>query len=111
MRASNWKLALVSWAFLPPIAWLSAAMTARLRPMWMRVQDGLGRMTIVLQESLSGMRVVKAFAAEGQESRKFGAEVDAIFRDSYAASREQAINSPLMTGLWMLGMGATIGVG
>jgi ABC-type multidrug transport system fused ATPase/permease subunit len=111
MLASNWKLALVSWAFLPPIAWLSAAMTSRLRPMWMRVQDGLGRMTIVLQESLSGMRVVKAFAAEGLESRKFSAEADAIFRDSYAASREMAINSPIMTGIWMLGMVATIWFG
>ena len=111
MLASNWKLALVSWAFLPPIAWLSAAMTARLRPMWMRVQDGLGRMTIVLQESLSGMRVVKAFAAERGESRKFGAEVDAIFNDSYAASREMAVNSPIMTGMWMLGMTATIWFG
>jgi len=111
MLASNWKLALVSWAFLPPIAWRSVAMAVRLRPMWMRVQDGLGRMTIVLQESLSGMRVVKAFAAEGEESRKFGAEADAIFRDSYAASREQAINSPIMTGIWMLAMVATIWFG
>jgi ABC-type multidrug transport system fused ATPase/permease subunit len=68
-------------------------------------------MTIVLQESLSGMRVVKAFAAEKEESRKFGVEVDAIFRDSYAASREMAVNSPLMTGIWMLGMVATIWFG
>jgi ABC-type multidrug transport system fused ATPase/permease subunit len=111
MLAASWKLALVSWAFVPPIAWLSVAMTGRLRPMWMRVQDGLGRMTIVLQESLSGMRVVKAFAAEREESRKFGAEADAIFRDSYAASREMAVNSPLMTAIWMLGMVATIWFG
>jgi ABC-type multidrug transport system fused ATPase/permease subunit len=111
MLAASWKLALVSWAFVPPIAWLSVAMTGRLRPMWMRVQDGLGRMTIVLQESLSGMRVVKAFAAEKEESRKFATEADAIFRDSYAASREMAINSPLMTGIWMLGMVATIWFG
>jgi len=111
MLVSNWKLALVSWAFLPLIAWRSIVMTARLRPMWMRVQDGLGRMTIVLQESLSGMRVVKAFAGEGEESRKFATEVDAIFQDSYAASREQAINAPIMTGLSMLAMVATIWFG
>ena len=111
MLVSNWKLALVSWAFLPLIAWRSIVMIARLRPMWMRVQDGLGRMTIVLQESLSGMRVVKAFAGEGEESRKFATEVDAIFQDSYAASREQAINAPIMTGLSMLAMVATIWFG
>jgi ATP-binding cassette subfamily B protein len=111
MLVSNWKLALVSWAFLPLIAWRSIVMTARLRPMWMRVQDGLGRMTIVLQESLSGMRVVKAFAGEGEESRKFATEVDAIFQDSYAANREQAINAPIMTGLSMLAMVATIWFG
>ncbi|MDP2950646.1 MAG: ABC transporter ATP-binding protein [Chloroflexota bacterium] len=111
MMAFNWKLALVSWAFLPLVAWRSIVMTSRLRPLWMEVQDGLGRITMVLQESLSGMRVVKAFAREEEESRKFAAEASNIFRNSYGANREQAFNAPIMTGLWMLAMAATVWFG
>jgi ATP-binding cassette subfamily B protein len=51
MLTSNWKLTLVVWAFLPFIAWRSTVMALALRPIWMRVQEGLARMTTVLQEA------------------------------------------------------------
>lgn len=111
MLLDNWRLALVSWAFLPIIAGLSLATTRRLRPLWLAVQDGLGRLSTVLQESLSGIRVVKAFAREGYESRRFAREAQGLFDTSYAASRLQATNAPLMTGLWMLALAATLWFG
>ena len=72
MLMDNWRLALVSWVFLPLIGWRSVAVALRLRPVWMRVQDGMARLGTVLQENLSGVRVVKAFAREEHESEKFG---------------------------------------
>ncbi len=111
MMYANWRLALVSWAFLPLIAWRSVAMTTKLRPIWMRVQDGLGRLGAVLQENLSGVRVVKAFSREEFESQKFDAEASALFNDAYTANRIQAFNSPMLTGLWMLATVATVWFG
>lgn len=107
MLLTNWKLALVSWAFLPLIAWRSTVMALTLRPIWMKIQDGLARIATVLQEALTGARVVKAFGREEYESEKFGREAQAVFADSYRSSRIQAVNSPMMTGLW-LGAGAAI---
>jgi ATP-binding cassette subfamily B protein len=111
MLFANWRLALVSWVFLPPIAWRSVVMTTRLRPIWLRVQDGLARLGTVMQENLTGVRVVKAFSREAHESRKFAAEAGALFQDSYATNRIQAVNSPMLTALWMMATVATIWFG
>ncbi len=111
MLATNWKLALVFWAFLPIIAWRSTVMALSLRPIWRSVQDGLARATTVLQEALTGARVVKAFAREEYESRKFQREAEAVFADSYMSSRIQAVNSPIMTGLWLAAAAATLWYG
>ncbi|MFQ6020271.1 MAG: ABC transporter transmembrane domain-containing protein, partial [Dehalococcoidia bacterium] len=37
LLATNWKLALVAWAFLPLIAWRSTVMAMTLRPLWLAV--------------------------------------------------------------------------
>lgn len=106
MLFANWRLALVSWAFLPFVAWRSAVVTTQLRPIWMQVQDRLARLGTVLQENLSGVRVVKAFSREEHESKKFAAEAMTLFEYSYATNRIQAFNTPLLTAMWMM---ATVG--
>ena len=104
MVFTNWQLALVSWFFLPVTAAVSIRATTRLRPLWLRVQDLQGRMGTVLQENLSGQRVVKAFAREQYESVKFAKEAKELFENAYATNKVQAFNTPLITGIWMLSM-------
>lgn len=111
MLLTSWQLALVVWAFLPFIAWRSTVMALTLRPLWTSVQEGLARLTTVLQEALSGARVVKAFAREAYEGEKFRAEAQALFATSYASSRVQAVNAPIMSGLWLAAFAGTLLVG
>lgn len=111
MMITNWKLALVVWAFVPFIVWRSIVMAFTLRPIWTKVQEGLARIATVLQEALSGARVVKAFAREEYESAKFRHEANAVFRDSYTSTQTMAKNAPLMTGLWLAAAAATLWVG
>lgn len=111
MAVTNWKLTLVVWAFLPLIAWRSTVMALSLRPLWMRVQEGLAKLTTVLQEALTGVRVVKAFAREKYEGEKFEAEARSLFDVSYESSRIQAMNSPLMSGLWLAAIAVTLWFG
>ncbi len=101
MLFMSWKLALVSWVFLPIIAWRSTVMALALRPIWTQVQEGLARLATVLQEALTGARVVKAFGREEHEGEKFRREAEALFQHSYASGRIQAVNSPALTGLWL----------
>ena len=111
MLVTNWKLALVAWSFFPLIAWRSTVMTNTLRPLWLEVQNGLARITTVLQETLTGARVIKAFAREDYESRRFSREARALFEASHRSSRIQAANGPAMTGIWMLALAATLAFG
>ncbi len=111
MVFTNWKLALVVWAFIPFIVWRSTVMAFKLRPLWTAIQEGLARIATVLQEALTGARVVKAFGREEYEGEKFGREAEAVYVDSYTSSRIQATNAPLMSGLWMAAIAATVWVG
>jgi ATP-binding cassette subfamily B protein len=86
-------------------------MALTLRPLWTAIQEGLARIATVLQEALTGARVVKAFAREQHEGEKFRREAEAVFRDSYASSRVQATNAPMMSGLWLAATAATLWFG
>ena len=111
MMRTDATLAMVSWGFLPVIAVISIFMSMRLRPLWLAVQESQGRLSTVLQQSLSGVRVVKAFSREQFESEKFDREASQQFTHSYATNRIQALNQPLLTALNAAALVATIWVG
>jgi len=93
----NWQLALVVFGCLPVLAFVAVRTSTHLRPVWLAAQQGVAEMGTVLQENLTGVRVVRAFAQEANESRKFGAKAKQVFQANYEASRLQAFNAPLMT--------------
>jgi ATP-binding cassette subfamily B protein len=64
MVRTDVPLAMLSWAFIPPTAILAIRFTRLLRPIMLRTQGLQGELGVVLQENLSGMRVVKAFGRE-----------------------------------------------
>jgi ABC-type multidrug transport system fused ATPase/permease subunit len=107
MFITNWQLALLSWIFIPPTAFFAIKMTSTLRPIWLEVQNLQGQVGVVLQENLSGMRVVKAFGREAFERDKFNEEAQKLFVNSFATNRIQAKYSPLLSGVWSIAMVAT----
>jgi ABC-type multidrug transport system fused ATPase/permease subunit len=111
MFISNWRLALITVPFLLIIAASSGFFSGKLRTTWYRVQNGLARLTTVLQENLSGARVVKSFGREELENQKFKKEAEALFKDSYESTKLQSISVPIMTGIWMLGMAVIVWYG
>ena len=89
-------LALVTLISVPILVFLSVQVARRLRPLWMNVQNENGALGTVLQESLSGVRVVKAFAREDFEIAKFGAKNQELRTLNMSAMRLSAWNQPLM---------------
>ncbi len=67
----SWRLALISFLVLPPAGWLIVTLGRRLRAHSDVSQERMGEMTTVLQETLSGIRVVKAFGMEKFETDRF----------------------------------------
>lgn len=95
----NWQLTLVSFACLPFIAFFAIKFGSRLRPIWMRIQQTMASTGTVLQENLSGMRVVKAFSRQKLEAAKFEKEATGLYEANIAGARVQAARGPLMTFL------------
>ena len=111
MATTNWRLAIVSMAFVPLILWRALAMSKVLRPTWMRVQEETGALTTVLQENLAGMKVVKAFGARRFEESKFNARADAVAQLTYSATRLFASQGSLMTFIFTVATGAILWFG
>ncbi len=67
----NWKLTLVLLAMLPVIGVLFGVFIKFVMPISKTIQQKLGALNTVLQENLSGIRIVKAFAREEYEASRF----------------------------------------
>ena len=111
MLTTNWRLGLIIMVFVPPIIWRAMSMGRRLRGIWMTVQAETGNMTTVLQENLSGMRVVKAFGAREFEEAKFEERASQVAEHTYSAARLFASQGSLMTLIFTAATGVILLVG
>ena len=111
MFSTNWMLALVAWSLIPIVAFQSIRIQLTSRKLWMGVQDQLGRITTVLQENLSGVRVVKAFSRQQYENEKFEKETDELFVWNIRQNRIQAQTNPFYQAMSMLSQVFVLGVG
>ncbi len=96
MMLTDLPLALISLSFAPIIGARAIWASRRMRHMWLQTQIEMGKLTTVLQENLSGQRVVKAFGAEDHEERKFRDQNQQVFSRTYEVQRAQSFNTSLM---------------
>ncbi|HCW51786.1 MAG TPA: ABC transporter ATP-binding protein [Clostridiales bacterium] len=92
----HWRLALVSLVTAPPAAVIVATFSRRVRPKYLAIQQQLAAITTRLQENLSGVRVVRAFAREEDEEERFDSENLGYLRRHLEAVRLWAFFFPLM---------------
>jgi ATP-binding cassette subfamily B protein len=67
----NWRLALITLTVVPMAGWLMARFLQRNNAIFRRVQEELGNLNAVLQENLIGVRVVKAFVQESNQTSRY----------------------------------------
>lgn len=92
----QWKLALLSFAILPVMAWFIQRNSKRMRVAQRLVQEDMGVVSANISESLQGMRVVKAFAAEERMTEGFTGHVEASFDSQMQAARQVALLRPMV---------------
>ncbi len=103
MFALHWQLALISLATMPFLAYTAITYGTRVRPMFSRMQRQWAVMTAALQENITGVRVVKAFAREPFEMDKFAGENQLYLERNISATRLQALIYPLMLFISAIG--------
>jgi subfamily B ATP-binding cassette protein MsbA len=91
----SWQLTLVALLILPFSLVIISSIGLRLRKHSTRSQEKLADVTAVLQETISGARVVKAFAMEDFEIRKFMRETLGYFKALLRISRVRGLAAPV----------------
>lgn len=107
----NWELALISLVFVPFLVLRSTLVIGKLRAMWLHVQEVNGELVTVLQENLVGIHVVKAFASEEHEKRKYDRKAQELRGEYYASERLQGVNSAWMTLYFTFALGLILWYG
>ena len=92
---ASWKLALFSMLILPPAALALVTIGRKMRKRSGTVQERMGDLTGVLQESIGGARVVKAFGMERFEEQRFERSNSGYFRAFVRLRRVSAAAKPL----------------
>jgi ABC-type multidrug transport system fused ATPase/permease subunit len=107
----EWKLALISLAITPVLIALAYRYSHIAHPTLRDVQQKLADVATVAEENIVGVHVVKSFAQEPQESRKFQARSEDVFRQTLRANRQRALYVPLISWVPLLAQGAVLLVG
>jgi len=104
----DWQLAIIAMLIFPIAVYPIAKFGQKMRQIARRTQVTVGSLTTLLQETISGTRIVKAFSMEEYENRRFSGENERLFRLNLKAVSINAVSSPLMEFLGGLGIAAII---
>jgi len=111
MIAVNPVLAAVALAPMPVVIWIAARYGRLNRPASQEVQQRIAELTAEAEENVGGVRVVKAFAQERRQRKRFDHAVSRVFDQSMVSTRLRAYYNPLIGFLPQLGLAAIILVG
>jgi ABC-type multidrug transport system fused ATPase/permease subunit len=111
MFALDPGLAAVALAPTPWVIWIAFRYGQRNRPATQEVQQRIAELTAEAEENIGGVRVVKAFAQEQRQLRRFSKAVARVFDQSMVSTRLRAFYSPFIGFLPQLGLAALLLVG
>ena len=108
---TNWRLGLIMLVILPLTTGMIVFFTSRSRPLFMEVQRRLDGLNTILQENLSGVRVVKAFVRADHENARFDGANTELLGVSIRVFRLLSILNPSLGLVLNLGTVAVIWLG
>ena len=111
MFVINPWLALIALAPAPLMVFTALRYTRQSRPAMQEVQQRVAELTAQAEESVAGIRVVKAFAREDHQFERFQGAVDRLFDQSIRSTRIQAFFTPLIGFLPQVGTALVLLVG
>ncbi len=92
----NWRLGLMILCIVPLITLTGMFFGRRLKKLSTAIQDQMAEVSTVLEEAVSGIRVVKSFLAETYELKRFRQHVEDMTDIALARAKMMAIFSPFI---------------
>jgi len=92
----SWKLTLIVMAVAPMLYLTVRVFQRQVESAYLRFQQSMAKMTAVLQENITGVRVVRSFGQELKEEAKFDAQNSDVFEKAVNAARIRAKHGPMI---------------
>jgi ATP-binding cassette subfamily B multidrug efflux pump len=108
MLLTNWKLTLIILPVLPLAMAMFMVFGRIAQPLFAQVQAKLSALNTILQESLSGIKVVQSFAREPDESARFGRAADGLMNQQITVMRVFSFLFPVIFLVAQLGQAAVL---
>lgn len=99
----NWKLAAFSVVVLPFAGIAFSRFSRRFRRTSTQMQEQIGDLTMHLHETISGIRIVKAFGMEDYESKRFASRNKQLFNSLMRSIKTSALSHPVMETISITG--------
>ena len=107
----NWKLALIAFLVIPASVVPARKIGKRIKNASQESQGRMGNLTSILQESFSGIKVIKAFALEPREVAKFTAANREFYHFMRKGIKYEGVSVPVMELLTSLGIAGVLWFG
>lgn len=91
----SWKLTIFVFLLLPMAGWVMGTVGKKLKSSSFKAQELLGTILSTTEETIGGLRVVKAFNAEKQMERMFDGETEEYRKISTSIQRRYALAHPM----------------
>ena len=101
----NWRLTLIILVLMPPIIFVATFYGKRLKRLAAAAQDRQADAAVVLEEMLSGVRVVKSFGREQYEAGRYQQAIETSFTTTTEQARQRATFVPIIS---LLGFSAIV---
>lgn len=98
----SWQLTLLAFIILPFTMGIIAAIGLKLRKQSAKIQAKVADLTTLIQETITGVKIVKAFSMERYEKEKFQNEAQNFFRLMLRITRTRNLSSPITEVLSMI---------
>uniref|UniRef100_A0A7C1JSR6 ABC transporter ATP-binding protein n=1 Tax=Caldilinea aerophila TaxID=133453 RepID=A0A7C1JSR6_9CHLR len=108
LLVTNFRLTLVVLPILPLALVMFMIFGAITQPLFIKVQQKLSTLNTILQENLAGIKVVKAFATEAQEQKRFAAAADDLMHQQIYVARLFSFLFPVIFLIANLGQAAVL---
>jgi subfamily B ATP-binding cassette protein MsbA len=107
----DFTLAIVTFVVFPAVVLPLQRLSRRMRKLSHQGLDSLGDLSALLQETLVGNRVVKAFGMQEYEKRRFSAESERLLRINMRAARIKSFTTPMTEVLAAVSVAAVLAYG
>ena len=111
MFVMNWQMTLFVFLLAPFLIITAIVFGRRLERMSILVQDRLATATSVLEQAISGIRVVKSFTKEKYEQKRFADRIEDAFRAMMSRTKLRAAFMPIVSMLALFAVTAIIWFG